>query len=315
MADRADAVRLESRTRSGPLLYTLIGLLAILETAWFGWYLFEPLPNVPPSETGARVRRWIFAARFLPEVVPGVSFGQSYLGLALRDLSHLEYLPQRLPIVVVAGYIGAAAVALGCLTLRVLGLRRSLRRVEIVPLAYGLGTTGLGVGTLIAGRLGALSPWPIRVGLGALILAEVALRFRGGDRQVSGQSPGSKANVGRLNFSSRLPYLGLILILGPFLVLMALGAMLPTIDFDAIEYHLQGPKEYFQAGRISFLPHNVYTSMPFSIEMLHLLGMEVFDDWWSGALVGQLLIASFAAAGAAMVALTARVWASPRAGW
>ena len=63
---------------------------------------------------------------------------------------------------------------------------------------------------------------------------------------------------------------------------MALGAMLPTIDFDAIEYHLQGPKEYYQAGRIAFLPHNVYTSMPFGVEMLHLLGMEVLDDWWWG---------------------------------
>ena len=61
---------------------------------------------------------------------------------------------------------------------------------------------------------------------------------------------------------------------------MLLGSMLPSIDFDAIEYHLQGPKEYFQAGRISFLPHNVYTSMPFNVEMLHLLGMEVLNDWW-----------------------------------
>ena len=69
-------------------------------------------------------------------------------------------------------------------------------------------------------------------------------------------------------------------------VIMGLGAMLPTVDFDAIEYHLQGPKEYYRAGRIAFLPHNVYTSMPFSIEMLHLLGMEVVGDWWLGALVG-----------------------------
>ena len=96
---------------------------------------------------------------------------------------------------------------------------------------------------------------------------------------------------------------------------MALGAMLPTTDFDAIEYHLQGPKEYFQAGRIAFLPHNVYTSMPFGVEMLHLLGMEVLDDWWLGALAGQLLVASYAPAAAAMIALTARRWASPRAAW
>ena len=28
--------------------------------------------------------------------------------------------------------------------------------------------------------------------------------------------------------------------------------------------------------------------MPFGVEMLHLIGMEVVDDWWLGALVGQL---------------------------
>ena len=36
-------------------------------------------------------------------------------------------------------------------------------------------------------------------------------------------------------------------------LLMILASMLPSIDFDVLEYHLQGPKEYFQAGRISFL--------------------------------------------------------------
>ncbi|WP_145271726.1 hypothetical protein [Tautonia plasticadhaerens] len=97
--------------------------------------------------------------------------------------------------------------------------------------------------------------------------------------------------------------------------LMALGAMQPTIEFDALEYHLQGPKEYYQAGRIAFLPHNVYTSMPSGVEMLHLLGMTVLDDWWLGALAGQLLVAAFAPATAALVAATALRWGSPRAAW
>ena len=96
---------------------------------------------------------------------------------------------------------------------------------------------------------------------------------------------------------------------------MALGAMLPTVDFDAIEYHVQGPKEYFQAGQIRFLPHNVYTSMPFSIEMLHLLGMEVVGDWWLGALVGQVLIALFAPMAAILIGSAATRLGSPRAGW
>jgi hypothetical protein len=55
--------------------------------------------------------------------------------------------------------------------------------------------------------------------------------------------------------------------------------------------------------------------MPFNVEMLHLLGMVVLGDWWSGALAGQLLIAFHAPAAAALIALTARRWGSPRAAW
>ena len=42
--------------------------------------------------------------------------------------------------------------------------------------------------------------------------------------------------------------------------------MLPPVDFDVREYHLQAPKEFFQPGRISFLPHNVYANMPLGAE-------------------------------------------------
>ena len=68
---------------------------------------------------------------------------------------------------------------------------------------------------------------------------------------------------------------------------MILAAMLPTIDFDVLEYHLEGPREYFQSGRIGYLPHNVYTNMPFNVEMLHLLAMEVMGDWWWGGSPGR----------------------------
>ena len=73
----------------------------------------------------------------------------------------------------------------------------------------------------------------------------------------------------------------------PFVVVLLLASMLPSIDFDVLEYHLQGPKEYFQAGKIAFLPHNVYTNMPFNVEMLHLLAMEVMGDWWWGGWPGS----------------------------
>ena len=91
--------------------------------------------------------------------------------------------------------------------------------------------------------------------------------------------------------------------------------MLPPFDFDVREYHLQAPKEFFQAGRITFLPHNVYANMPLGTEMLSLAGMVVIGDWWTGALVGKTLIAGFApltALGA--VRRPGRRLASPSAG-
>ena len=97
---------------------------------------------------------------------------------------------------------------------------------------------------------------------------------------------------------------------------MLLGAMLPAIDFDVLEYHLQGPKEYYQSGRISFLPHNVYTNMPLGVEMLHLVGMEVLGDWWWGALAGQFLIALYAPLAAVLIAAaTARSGSRAGPGW
>src|SRR5262249_49047429 len=103
--------------------------------------------------------------------------------------------------------------------------------------------------------------------------------------------------------------------IAPFVVLSVLGSMLPTIDFDVLEYHLQGPKEYFLGGKIAFLPHNVYTNMPFDVEMLHLLGMEVLNDWWWGGLVGQLSVAFFGPAAAVLIAAVAFRAGSVRAGW
>jgi len=308
-----------------PLLYFLgllfLGLLSIMELAWLGWFLVEPLPNAP-ADRGV-VRRWIFLSQFFPEVVPGVRFEESQLGMALGEISHVENLPQRLPIVLAAGLIAAAATALGRLVLRGVGVGPLFKGMERIALAFGLGATGLGVIALIAGRLGMLWTWPIRLGLGLLIAAEVGClirtRTRRGDPKFdpaidparSGFANGHPSSVS----SVLVRRLGLGLITGPFLLVMALGAMLPPIDYDAIEYHLQGPKEYFQQGRIAFLPHNVYTSMPFSVEMLHLLGMVVLGDWWHGALAGQLLVALFAPATAVLIAQTARRWVSPRAAW
>ncbi len=312
--------------------------LAMLQAAWLYWFLREPLPNA--KNAGGALQRWLFLGRAFPHVIPDVTFAQSHLGGALDHLSHVENLPQRIPIVLAGLLIGGSAMALGRLLLRRLGLLDSMTRLERAAIGFAVGTSALGALTLVFGRLGLLTPWASRSGLFALILLETVTSrlvcgswlppWRGGGLLPGDQNPpiGNASIVHaeqapREQSGSQLPHSGwssgrwlaLIAITGPVVVLMALAAMLPTPDFDAIEYHLQGPKEYYLNGRIAFLPHNVYTSMPFAVEMLHLLGMEVLDDWFLGALAGQLLVAGFAVATAAVVVACLLRWGSSRAAW
>jgi hypothetical protein len=235
----------------------------------------------------------------LPEVVPGTTARESILGQAIAELSHLENLPQRVPILMTALLIAAAAVSLGDLALRCLRLEKGMALVERVALDYGLGAGILGVLALLVGRLGWLDPWFVRVGLGVVAAA--------------GLFTSRLWQAPRGSLSALWSWKTLLFC--PFVVVMILASMLPSIDFDVLEYHLQGPKEYFQSGRISYLPHNVYTNMPFNVEMLHLLGMEVMGDWWWGGLSGQLLVAFFGPAAAILIAGAARRLASSRAGW
>jgi hypothetical protein len=284
-------------------LLPALAILTFTELAWLLWCLIIPLPNANNVDVPLRepIRRGWILLKALPEVVPDTTFRQSLLGRALLELSHVENLPQRIPIVAAAGLIAAAAIGLGDLVVVGLRLAGRLRLGERLALDYGLGAALLGVVTMIAGRCGWLSPWSCRMALVAVASFGflVARPWRFSRPQLSHQLTGW------------LPWL----IIAPFLLAMFLGSMLPTIDFDVMEYHLQGPKEYYQAGRISFLPHNVYTSMPFGVEMLHLLGMEVLDDWWWGALAGQLLVATFAPAAAMLIAATAARGGSGPAGW
>ncbi|MFO0917837.1 MAG: hypothetical protein U0872_05915 [Planctomycetaceae bacterium] len=101
----------------------------------------------------------------------------------------------------------------------------------------------------------------------------------------------------------------------PLLWAMLLGALTPQNDFDVLEYHLNGPKEWFLQSRISFLPHNIYTSFPFLTEMWLLAGMVLFRDWSYGALAGQVVLMCFAPLTAVGLYAAGRRWFSPTAGW
>lgn len=223
------------------------------------------------------------------------------------------FLVQRLPFLVTAVVIWAGAVGLGRLELRLLGASSLFSRAERFFLAGCLGLATVSHLTLGMGLAGLLSRWPL---LSILVVSALLEAWWTRCDHVS--------HAPRQSVKDRVPtedpqgtWLPWILagVCGLFVLGMLVGAMSPQTDFDVVEYHLGGPKEWYQQGQITRLPHNVYTSFPFLTEMLTLSGMILFGDWHWGALAGQAVIAGFAPLTAIGLFATCRRWFSAQAGW
>ena len=77
------------------------------------------------------------------------------------------------------------------------------------------------------------------------------------------------------------------------------GATRPTATihtpdrYDVMEYHLQVPREFFNARHIGELRHNCYSYYPLGVEMLFLLGMCLRNGAYEGMYVAQLTHGAF----------------------
>jgi hypothetical protein len=65
--------------------------------------------------------------------------------------------------------------------------------------------------------------------------------------------------------------------------------------YDVLEYHLQVPREYFEAGKITALAHNVYSYYPSGTEMLFLLGMCLRGGAYEGMYLATVMHGLFGA--------------------
>ncbi len=223
-------------------------------------------------------------------------------------------LTQRGTILTLAAAIFLPATAAGWLGLRLLGVDRLLTRLETFAFSAGV---GLNIASLVALALGLCGALRVEIfvalALATLLLAGVvSWRQRSRSAALAVKTSGAEtppADDSSPRLSGRWLWLAV-----PFVVAIVLGAMLPPIDFDVREYHLQAPKEFYQAGRIEFVPHNVYANMPLGTEMLSLIGMIAAGDWWRGALIGKTLIALFAPLAALLLLAAGRRLATPTAG-
>lgn len=276
------------------------------------WFYSFGMPNNP------RLRRWM--------IWPMIPFDLMDL-LDPPDEPNapewgLLYLGQRVPFLAIATGVWVAALGVGRLELRWLRVCSLLDRAERAFFSICLGLATISLLMLGLGLAGQLTRWPLAIILSGAAALEAWQTIR--DRRLNAPSianPASrqvtrsakKAEANDERSGNWLPWVVLVAVV-PFVVCLMLGAMSPQTDFDVIEYHLGGPKEWFQQGRIVRLPHNVYTNFPFLTEMLLLVGMVLYGDWNSGALAGQAVIAGFAPLTALGLYATGRRWFSARAG-
>jgi hypothetical protein len=283
-----------------PRLFLWLGLAWLVGFTLF-FYSFT-LPNDP-----AHVERFTILFS-LPDLLP----------ISAIWSTHWGNLAQRVDLIGIAVLILTGAWGFGELALRI--IRPSLERysAENTFFTMALGMSMVGLLTLFCGLVGLLNRW-IFIGLfAAAIAAECLLRIRerqrSEDARASRSSRGGKPPEARWHAAHpHLFWLALAVIV-PFLFVMWCGSMTPDPDFDVRSYHFEGPKEYYQNGRITFLSHNVYTNFPFLTEMFALLGMVLHGDWYWGAVAGKSAIFAFVPLTALGLYAAGRRWFSPAAG-
>jgi len=205
----------------------------------------------------------------------------------------------------VALSIMLAATGLGAVGVRLLGLSLAPRRWRIL-LAAGLGLGLISIFVLGAGLCGLLArgPWiAVVCALAAIGCGWLARQWRPRVR------PTEKHVAGSLDDTEPRWARWLWLLAAPFFVLAVCAATCPPgylwpsegNGYDVLEYHFGAPKEWFVAGRVEYLPHNIYSNFPLGAEMLYLISFVIAGSPVAGVYVAQfvnLLLAVLAVAGA-----------------
>ncbi len=280
-------------------------ILAITAAVWisgFLWFFFTRLiedPNLLRSEL------WSMMA----DEVLGIG-GATSDPPRPTPPSGIRFLSQRLPLFGWAAVMLVLAAAHGDAVYVLLLHRCRLFWTEQIVIRLGIGLGILSTVTLCGGLAGQLNRRTMIVPALASVTVSCFIRWKS-----KRETPVQHTTLPREQQSSRIITILALLFILPFCVYLLLGAVSPPTDFDVREYHLQGPKEWFQQGQIVFLPHNVYTSFPFLTEMLSLTGMIFAADWWHGALVGQVVLSSFQILSTLSVFSIAHRWISKDGAW
>jgi len=197
-----------------------------------------------------------------------------------------------------AAAILAGATGAGTVGLRLVGLNNVEPRWRLL-LAAGLGVGLVSLLMLTLGSLGLLQRWLwvaiLSAGGAAGILQLVRYTRPDARRHDSGIQVNGAPDAAAAGTPGRLVWLWLLVV--PFAATAILASSVPAgllwpeegNGYDVLEYHLGAPREYFEAGRIGYLPHNIYSNFPFNVEMLYLLSMVLHGDPVAAVFTAQFI--------------------------
>ena len=238
-------------------------------------------------------------ARWLPAAVGLAGIAAIVAGHALAasrpadEASPLVIATHLYALVLLAGLLWLAA-GTGQVLLRWIGLKPESRLERLLlATALGLGCVGYAVLGLGLAGLAVLARHDLILLLReapALLRAVLAAR-----QQLRAREPG---------LARALPILEL------FGVVLLITALAPPTANDVLAYHMQAPKHFLQLGRIAPVWDIGDANMPFTIDMLYLLGLAFGSD----ELAGVLHLSMVALVCAAIYAFGRR-YLSERAGW
>jgi hypothetical protein len=166
--------------------------------------------------------------------------------------------------------------------------------IRLAPMA-------LSIATRCAAGLGLLSLMVLGAGVVGWLNQFVAIAFV----SVGFAVAAARLVEHRVNVASRFrtpagPAWWFLLAVPPVTLMGVAGLLMPGLlwgdephGFDVTAYHLQLPREWLEAGRISFLHHNLFSGFPLGVEMQFLLGMTLRGDAWAGSYFAQWMHAGY----------------------
>jgi hypothetical protein len=233
-------------------------------------------PEVVLTETGV-ARTWIFL----------VGFGLfAILFEAAAGSSNVPIFRLLVEGTVLAIWL-AAMLGLGAWILRAISPKQAVAPITTAA-ALGIGLTSLiCCGLALAGWLNRGTAWALLLACAFAGFVWIARNERTNQFSISAW------------FQKRVHVQNwLWLLTVPFLAMATVGAMVPPgllwgqnepNGYDVVEYHLQVPREWFDAGRMIPLHHNVFSYFPFNVETHYLLAMHLRGGPYAGMYLAQFM--------------------------